>query len=341
MKSGQAVKRPSGLAQEFRPLGHWATGPLGHFLPGLSVWLRELRAPFFTGSAVPAVFGAAYAAYSGVPFDWPRFLLALFGAVLAHAGVNMANDYYDHLSGDDLLTPRTPVSGGSKVIQEGLLAPKQVLVAATISLCLAAAIGLYLVFLPPPLTPRPSPLVLVAVGLLGLFIAWFYAAPPVKLGHRKGAGEIACLLGCGPVIVSGAYVAQAGRLTWQAVLVGLPIGILMAMVLFINEFHDRDADGQVGKNTLVVVLGTRASARVLAWSLAATYLAIAGLVVFDVLPLAALAAFLTAPLAVFAALRARRFHSDSARLLPANFAVIGTHLLTGVILTVALLVMRA
>jgi hypothetical protein len=48
---------------------------------------------------------------------------------------------------------------------------------------------------------------------------------------------------------------------------------------------------------------------------------------------ASLLVLVTLPLAGFAAVRARRYHAESPRLLPANFAVIGTHLLFSVILT--------
>jgi 1,4-dihydroxy-2-naphthoate octaprenyltransferase len=298
--------------------------------PSPLVWLRELRAPFFTGTVVPAVFGALYARYSGAPFSWPLFGLTVLGTVLVHAGLNMANDYFDHRSGNDQLTVATPFSGGSKVIQEGLLTPRQVLSAAAGCTIVGAGIGVYLNFV-------TGSVVILLVGALGLVFAWFYEAPPLKLGHRRGLGEIACLLGCGPVIVLGAYFVQARAFSWSAVLAGLPIGLLMMLVLFINEFHDRSADAAVGKNTLVVVLGTTRSAALLWGLLAANYALLALLVATRVLPATAFWLFLTVPLALFAALRARRFRDDSSKLLPANLSIILLHLTVGagMIVTVA------
>jgi 1,4-dihydroxy-2-naphthoate octaprenyltransferase len=298
--------------------------------PALLFWLRELRAPFFTGTIVPAVFGALYARYAGVPLNWPLFGLTVLGTVFIHAGLNMANDYFDYRSGNDQLTVATPFSGGSKVIQEGLLRPGQVLAAAVTSTVIGAAIGLYLNF-------RTGGVIILQVGALGLVFAWFYEAPPLKLGHRRGLGEFACLLGCGPVIVLGAYFVQARTFSWSAVLASLPIGLLMMLVLFINEFHDRSADAAVGKNTLVVTLGTARSAVLLWVLLLVNYALMAALVALRVLPATTLWLFLTAPLALFAALRTWRFRSDSPKLLPANLSIILLHLVVGVgmIVTVA------
>jgi 1,4-dihydroxy-2-naphthoate octaprenyltransferase len=297
------------------------------------VWLRELRAPFFTGTVAPIAFGAAYAHFQGGRFDPGVFALTLAGGLLTHAGLNMANDYFDHKSGDDYLTQATPVSGGSKVIQERLLRPGQVLTASVACLVLAAGVGSYLLTRLAP----PSRLALLAVGTVGMVFAWFYTAPPLKLGHRGGMGELACTLGFGPVMAFGAYLVQAQQVSWPAAFAGLPIGILMGLVLFINEFQDVAADAAVGKRTLVVALGTRASAVLLAIALAATYAITGGLVLLRVLPPAALFTLVTAPLAWFAATRAVHHHADRTMVLPASFAIIGLHLLFSAVLTVALL----
>jgi 1,4-dihydroxy-2-naphthoate octaprenyltransferase len=293
-----------------------------------AVWLRELRAPFFVGTLTPAAFGAAYAHYSGYHFNWGLFGLTMLGTALANAGCNLANDYFDHKSGDDLLTQATPFSGGSKVIQEGLLRPHQVRNASILSLVICAAIGLYL-------NARTGGWVLLVVGIIGIMIAWFYTAPPLRFGSRSGVGEIVCVLGCGPVIAFGAYFVQARALTWPGLAAGLPIGFLMGLVLFINEFQDVEADAAVGKRTLVVVMGTRAASQLLSVVLAATYALVAVMVLVRILAPASLLVLATVPVAGFAAGRAHRYHADRPKLLPANAAIVLTHLASGVILTLA------
>ena len=312
-----------------------ATGPVAPVRPPLPlVWLRELRAPFFTGTLAPIAFGAAYARFHGAAFDTGLLAITLFGGLLAHAGLNMANDYFDHKSGDDDLTRSTPVSGGSKVIQEGLLGPGHVLAASVACLALSAAVGFYLLT---RLAPAPR-LALVAVGVVGIVFAWFYTAPPLKLAHRRGMGEVACILGFGPVMAFGAYVVQAGQFSWAALVSGLPIGTLMGLVLFINEFHDVEADAAVGKKTLVVALGRAWSAFVLSLAIVATYAVTALFVVLRIFPPAAFITFATAPLAWFAADRTKKYFDQPTKLLPANFAVIGLHFVYSVLLTVAVMI---
>ncbi len=312
-----------------------ATGPVAPVRPPLPlVWLRELRAPFFTGTLAPIAFGAAYARSHGAAFDPGLFAITMFGGVLTHAGLNMANDYFDHTSGDDDLTRSTPVSGGSKVIQEGLLGPGRVLAASVACLAMAAAVGFYLLT---RLAPAPR-LILLAVGAVGMVFAWFYTAPPLKLAHRRGMGEVACALGFGPVMAFGAYVVQAGGFSWAGLVSGLPIGILMGLVLFINEFHDVEADAAVGKKTLVVALGRAWSASVLSLAIVATYGITALLVFLGVFPPAAFITFATVPLAWFAADHTKKYFDQPAKLLPANFAVIGLHFVFSILLTVGVLV---
>jgi len=84
-----------------------------------------------------------------------------------------------------------------------------------------------------------------------VLIGLAYTAPPLKLVYR-GLGEIAVALGFGPVMLLGAYVVQTGRLSWEAAVASVPVAILIALVLYVNEIPDRSGDAAVGKRTLPV-----------------------------------------------------------------------------------------
>ena len=60
----------------------------------------------------------------GGPFNLGYAFLATFGLIVAHAGVNIFNDYFDSRSTLDTKTQRTPFSGGSGAIQSGLISEK-------------------------------------------------------------------------------------------------------------------------------------------------------------------------------------------------------------------------
>ena len=91
--------------------------------------------------------------------------------------------------------------------------------------------------------------------------AYAYHAPPLKLSYR-GLGELAVALCYGPLIAAGKFLAQRGDWNPQLVLVSIPLGLLIAAFLWINEFPDYLADQTAGKRTLVVRLGRKKASRV-------------------------------------------------------------------------------
>jgi 1,4-dihydroxy-2-naphthoate octaprenyltransferase len=299
----------------------------------MPAWLRAIRPQFLTATAVPVVLGSVAAWRDAGGLLWPRFWLAAVGALLIHIGSNLANEYGDHLSGADVKSPElTPLSGGSHVIQEGLVAPRSILLASVVSLALGAALGLYLNSL-----ARGN--VILLIGLVGIFLGYFYSRPPLKLGYR-GLGEVAVGVGFGPLMVGGSYYVQAERLPAHVLLLSLPIGLLIAAVLLINGFPDRETDLVAGKRTLVVLLGPRRAALLYRALLVGVYALIALLVAARVFPPFLLVAFASVPLA-WRAYRVSRDSFDCVRdLLPANTATIGLHSLVGVLLILGLVLDR-
>ncbi len=291
----------------------------------VAVWLREVRLPFLTAAIIPVFVGTTAAFYETRRFDLPLFLLTLLGAMLAHAGANMANDYYDSRSGnDDLNRWRSPFNGGTGVIQEGLLRPGHVHAAALLALAGAFAIGLYL------FSARGA--TVLVLTLVGGVCAYFYTADPLHLAYY-GLGELLVGASFGPLLVAGAYFVQAGMVSPNAVAASVPVALLITAVLYINQFPDYEADLAVGKAHWVVRQGTEKALPGLAGLLVATPLSIAGSVLVGLTPWTTLAALLTAPLALKALRIARAHHASPLELRPANAIVILTHLLTGLLLT--------
>ncbi|MCG6871329.1 MAG: UbiA family prenyltransferase [Gammaproteobacteria bacterium] len=227
----------------------------------LLLWIRALRAPFFTATLVPVGLGAVIAAgelkTQGLGFDWGLFWLVLFGALCAHAGTNLGNDYGDHLSrNDELNKVPSPFNGGSRVIQAGLIAPWKILLATVVCFLTCIAIGLHLNAVLGGAWLAPTPL--LWVGMAGVVLGIAYTLGPVRLGYR-GLGEPAIAIGFGPVIVLGThYVLTAGRLdswSWlEPLLASVPVAIFVMLIVWINQFQDVPADRAVGKNNWVVRL---------------------------------------------------------------------------------------
>lgn len=297
----------------------------------LNIWLKAVRPNFFTATFIPVTLGGVLAWHQFSRFNWPYFLLTLVGALFIHAGLDLANDYFDHISGNDEINRfPTPFSGGSRVIQKGILSPRQVLGGAIICFFMASAIGLFLNYLVPGN-------VILALGIIGIVLAFFYGAPPLRIGY-KGLGELACGLGFGPIMVLGSYFVQTGRFTWLPVFVSVPVGILIVSVLYINEFPDYEADKAVNKRTLVVILGKRKALVLYHFLLGAAYLWTILGVTLRFMPPSALITLGTLPLAFKALKVAAKEYENVYALLPANAATIGLHLSFGLLLIASYLI---
>ena len=210
--------------------------------------LLASRPKFLTASAAPVLVGSALGFAATGSFNWLLFVLALFATMGLHSGANIANDYFDHLSGNDWANKNvTPFSGGRRFIQQGILSPKATLLTSLFCLAVGATLGTVILLI----TQSGFILTLGIIGLLGGF---FYTAPPFKLGYR-GVGEIAIAFLFGILPVYGSYYLQTSSVDIIALPVACVIGVLIFLVILINEFPDLDADSSVGKKTLVVVFG--------------------------------------------------------------------------------------
>ncbi len=220
--------------------------------PKLITLILAARPKFLTASAAPVLVGSAIGyAVAGV-FNWPLFLLALFAAMALHSGANIANDYFDHISGNDWANKNvTPFSGGRRFIQEGILSPRATLLASLFCLALGAMLGVIILLI-------TQSIFILAIGLIGLLGGFFYTAPPIKLGYR-GIGEFVITFLFGILPVYGSYYLQTVTIDAVPMAAACIMGVLIFLVILVNEFPDLTADAAVNKKTLVVRFGVPAS----------------------------------------------------------------------------------
>jgi 1,4-dihydroxy-2-naphthoate octaprenyltransferase len=294
--------------------------------PPLSAWIQATRPRFFPAIVVPVLLGTAVAYRTTGAFFPGALALTLLAAVLCHAGGNVLNDYFDHRFGADSENPDpiTPFAGGSRMIQNGVLSPPATLRFGLALLGAGALAGLILV-------GRAGPGLLV-IGGGGVFLAYFYSAPPFKLNYR-GVGEIVIGLNFGLLPAAGAFLVQARRFDAALLLPALCVSILVALVLFVNEFPDARWDGGAGKKTWVVRWGVPASVRVFAFLLGLPYLVVLFGAATGAMPPLAATALLTFPLAFKIVSRLKSGWERPRELLPAIRTTIGLHAFFGTLLT--------
>lgn len=230
----------------------------------LLLFLRAARAPFLTVSVMPVLIGATLPFWlrpDGWSFNVARLIESVVAVVLLHMGANLGNGYYDHVSGADPANPNPGVlSGGSGLITSGALPARFFLRSSIACLVLGAALGLHLNF-------TVSGNLVLVVGIIGVALAHFYTAPPVKLAYR-GLGEMAIALAFGVLPVVGAYYVQAETFSWRVVVASLPITFAVVLVLWVNQVVDFKPDRDTGKRNLVVVMGPRTAGRGMVLALA-------------------------------------------------------------------------
>jgi len=305
--------------------------------PKLSLgWLtlRTTRLPFLTATIVPVVLGILIAVTHGA-FDLLTALLTVIGASFVQLAINVSNDVFDTAQGaDDANVTPTKFSGGSRVIQYGLVTFRQMATLAFGFFAAAAVIGLVLLVL------RGSQALLV-IGVVGFVVGLGYTAPPLKLVYR-GLGEIAVAVGFGPLMLLGAYVVQTrGALAWEPFVASIPIALLIALVLYVNEIPDRRGDARAGKRTLPVRFSQEAIVGGYRLATLVAYGVLMIGVVTGLLPIPALLMLLTVPLALQVERGLRPNYDNPYGLMAVMNVNIRLHLFAGLLLVVAYVLVLA
>ena len=253
-------------------------------------------------------------------------------ALVAHAGINVLNDYYDALNGTDANNVERifPFTGGSRFIQNGVLTTTQTAVFGTLLLGIVILAGLWL-------TAASGP-GLIGIGLAGLLIGWAYSAPPLRLNSR-GLGEV-CVWAGFTLIAIGADFVQRGTLSALPLVAASAYGLLVTNILYINQFPDRKADLAAGKRHWVARLAPETARWGYVLMASVAYLWVLGAVIVHALPWTALFALLPAALSFAAARDVVRFAAKPSRLAPAIARTIGAANLHGVLMTGALIAGR-
>ena len=227
--------------------------------------LAITRMPFTSASLLPIfAVGAYFAGVGDDLFNIVNFILCIFGVLIAHLSVNVLNDYFDGKDGTDEENSEyfQQVSGGSRAIELGLITLEGTKKLGTILTLVALVIGGTVLTLTNPANVTS----VITITLAGLFLGYFYTAPPLRLVARRGLGELTIFLAFGPLITLGtAFAIFNGDLSMSqehlmnCFYIGIPMGLLTTNILLINEFPDMKSDKTTGKNHLVVTFGKKNS----------------------------------------------------------------------------------
>jgi 1,4-dihydroxy-2-naphthoate polyprenyltransferase len=280
---------------------------------------RAARPNFLTLTPLSVLIGIGAALRSGSHVAVSECLLILCGALLAHLSVNLLNEYDDFRSGLDMLTARTPFSGGSGSLPAHPQAAAATRTAGFLCLFLSALIGVYFV--------SEKGLALLPLGLVGVLLVVAYTP---RLTHWPLLCLLAPGLGFGPLMVMGTAFVLSGQYSLPAAVASLPPLFLVSELLLVNQFPDVEPDRRVGRRHLPIVLGRRRSALVFAALIVCAFAVLPAAVVSGTLPRLTLLGLIPAPVALVVA-RQVFIHADDlprlTRWLGINVAMIHATLL--------------
>tara|TARA_B100000959_G_C14970587_1_gene619514 strand:- start:273 stop:1586 length:1314 start_codon:yes stop_codon:yes gene_type:complete len=230
------------------------------------------RVPFTSASTLPVLAIASY--YAGIGdglFNVTSLVLAVLGVLLLHLTSNVFNDYFDVSDGTDegnneyFQPGGAAITGGSRAIELGIITLKKTKTVARGLLLTSLTMATFLFYNIYSVTGSTENIKsALGVGLLGLFLGYFYTARPLRLVSRRGLGELAVFLAFGPLLTLGSGFAISSETIslfssefYILLSLGVPFGFLTTNILYINQFPDADSDVLTGKNHLVVTLGKK------------------------------------------------------------------------------------
>ncbi len=290
----------------------------------LSAWLRVIRIRFLLSSVVAVSVGLAISWWHIGQIDILYSIMTIGGVVALHASVDLLNDYWDFKRGIDTQTQRTKMSGGTGVLPEGILQPKQVYRAGIGFLIIGAAIGSYFVIIDG-----------IIIGILLAFAVisiYFYSTKIVD----SGLAEVFVAIK-GTMIVLGTYFIQTLEINIAIIMGGIFVGVLSSLVLFVTSFPDHDADKSKGRKTLVIALGKHDAVSVFWVFPIVAYSVIISGIIFEIFPIYCIFSFATIPLLIKAGRELKQNVNDVLGMIPAMSHTITFSRVTGALFVIGFL----
>lgn len=235
--------------------------------------LQSIRPPFLILTPVCVFLGASTAFATQGSVDSLTLALIMVGALCAHISVNTLNEHADFKSGLDLITVKTPFSGGSGALPGNPSMANMVLATGVVTLLTTMAIGIYFIDNYGTLI---LPIGVIGVAIIVTYTKWINRWPSFCL--------IAPGIGFGLLMVVGTHIVLTGENAFSAWLAALVPFFLVNNLLLLNQYPDIEADKSIGRNHILIAYGTTASTYAYGLMSLGAYAAIVFGVVFGIFP---------------------------------------------------------
>ena len=263
------------------------------------IWFKNARYAAVPQSLLPALVAVAFA-FKSDQFSPILALLSLLGVIFAHLGSNLFDDYFDAKKNDSSYKDRLASKGiRSRIakcsyLTDGSATMKQLKTAAFLFSAFALILGAIIVLF--RIDQFKS--ILIIVGITA-FVGIFYSAWPFRLSY-KGLGEFCIALLFGPLLMQGVYIASSGQISFPLLFISIPIGILVANIVYTHAILDFEPDKLIQKKTLAVVLDNKKWMNFFSFLfIFLPFIIVLTGVLFHVIPIIFLLTFLALPIAIW------------------------------------------
>ena len=297
----------------------------GTFDPVTTVqaWRIAARVHTLPAAVVPVLVGSALAEADGV-FRWDAFVFAFVAAVAIQVAANFANDASDARRGADTAERIGP----PRMVALGRITPRQMWAGVIIALMVAALAGIALAVI-------AGPLILV-IGVISVVAMLGYVGGPFPYGYR-GLGEVFVFVFFGVVATVGSRYVHDMTAPGAAWFLSVPIGLLAAAILVVNNYRDLETDRAADKRTLAVIMGPDRTRNLFAVLVYGAFLFIALFAVIGWTPFPTIFAALIVPYAM-GPIRIMYRKTDGPALVRALKLTATLHLWTGLVLAAGALI---
>ena len=211
----------------------------------VKAWILAARPKTLAGALIPVFLGTSLAYHDRHLHMLTALLCGLFTCGMQVAA-NFINDYYDFKKGTD----REYRLGPERACAQGWITPDPMKWGVGCTITLSCSVGLGALFFEYQSLPYGG-WELIGMGLLCVVFCILYTTWLSYLG----LGDLLVLIFFGWVPVLGTYYVQAHTLTLTAWVLGTISGLVIDVLLVINNYRDREQDKLSGKRTIIVRWG--------------------------------------------------------------------------------------
>ena len=258
-------------------------------------WFKNARYLALPQSVMPAALAVCMAVNS-TDFSVLPAMIAIVGVMFGHLGINLLDDYFDFKVKDTSFRDQLAHQGiRARIAKCDYLTSGETtvrhLIMASIVFCTVALLCGFLIFLQRGMT-------VFYLALVTAILGFSYSGGPLKFSYR-GLGELFIGLIFGPLLMMGVYYAACGVFSWSVLFVSVPVGLLVANIVYTHAIMDYEPDKAVGKMTFAILLkNKRAMLYCLLFLLILTFVVITVGVAWGYLSPFYLFSLLTIPMAV-------------------------------------------